>query len=407
MATIRSRLQSQLAKKQNRRKGKGKGKKRYRHSSDGEDSDSDSEEDTSDSLLSFLTTATRHERSRKERGKRERLGMTVIVGSSSCSDRNSHASDLDAVPISSSPRGGFGGMTVSHPTVYHSRLETPTVDSKLEVSALENVLMSRSLRGGSGDDMSESHPTVYNSELDSPTASTLLGLAERNASAAREAATKGTRDGGSVRVMAELHSKGVAGWDTDASRAVTTNAQYMIPSLLDRSRTATQSISFSSAAGTNSVLGIGPKARATIDTEDGKAYWVIEPDAVLMDTGPGGNSMSVYSAQSMKRLGLALQQCYKNTERDVIVCRKTGRVVNLSEENGILVLRTVRRQATDLSRMPGIEDLVNDIREGLISPLVPCSLKQYRSKNSNSNGTQLTLHAQFKNRGRGSEEDLN
>ena len=46
--------------------------------------------------------------------------------------------------------------------------------------------------------------------------------------------------------MAELHSEGVTGWDTDASRAVTTNAQYMIPSLLDRSRTATQSISFSS-----------------------------------------------------------------------------------------------------------------------------------------------------------------
>ena len=35
------------------------------------------------------------------------------------------------------------------------------------------------------------------------------------------------RSGGSVRVMAELHSKGVSGWDTDASRAVTTNPQYM------------------------------------------------------------------------------------------------------------------------------------------------------------------------------------
>ena len=81
--------------------------------------------------------------------------------------------------------------------------------------------------------------------------------------------------------------------------------------------------------------------------------------------------------------------------------------MNLSEESGILVLRTVRRQATDLSRMPGIEDLVNDIRKGLILPLAPCSLKRYRSKNSNSNSTQLTLHAQFENRGKGSEEDLN
>ena len=73
--------------------------------------------------------------------------MTVIVDSSSCSDRSSHASMLDAVPISSSLRGGYiGDTTVNHPTVYYSRLETPTVDSELEVCVL-HVLMSRSLRG--------------------------------------------------------------------------------------------------------------------------------------------------------------------------------------------------------------------------------------------------------------------
>ena len=74
--------------------------------------------------------------------------------------------------------------------------------------------------------------------------------------------------------------------------------------------------------------------------------------------------------------------------------------------NGILVLlvrlRTMRRQATDLSRMPSIEgfftnieDMVKDIRDGLILLLVPCSLKRYSSKNSMSSSTQLILHAQF------------
>ena len=213
-----------------------------------------------------------------------------------------------------------------------------------------------------------------------------------NSSSSRNSNISTSVDGNSVRCMAELHSEGVVGWDTDASRAITTNAQFMIPSLLDRSKAATQSISFNSAAGTNSVLGIGPKARATLETEDGKAYWVIEPDAVLMDTGVGGNCMDVYSAQSMKKLGLAMQQCYKSSDRDVIVCQKTGRVVDLSEENGILVLKTMRKQATDLSRMPGIEDLVRDIRDGLTSPLVSCSLTRYRSrkeKNNSSNSTQL------------------
>ena len=84
------------------------------------------------------------------------------------------------------------------------------------------------------------------------------------------------------------------------------------------------------------------------------------------------------------------------------MCRKTGKVVDLSKENGILVLKTMRKQATDLSRMPGIEDLVRDIRDGLTSPLVPCSLKRYRSrkdKNNSSSSAQLTLHAQFEKRG--------
>jgi hypothetical protein len=78
--------------------------------------------------------------------------------------------------------------------------------------------------------------------------------------------------------------------------------------------------------------------------------------------------------------------------------------VRLSEENGILVLRTTRREATDLSSMPDIEDLVRDIRDGLISPLVPCSHKRYSSKNNNSSSTQLIMHAQSEKRGNGSED---
>ena len=125
-------------------------------------------------------------------------------------------------------------------------------------------------------------------------------------------------DGGAVRCMAELHSREVVGWDTDASRMVTTNAQFMIPGLLDRSEEAVQSISFNSAAGNTRVLGIGPAARATIETEDGKPHWIIEPNAVLLDNGKNGNDMTVYSAQSMKKLGLCMQQCYRGTDRDVL-----------------------------------------------------------------------------------------
>ena len=141
--------------------------------------------------------------------------MTVIAGSSSCSDRNSHASELDAVTTSRSLRGGTAGdMSENHPTVYHSGLETPRADSKLEVSDLDVRFLNMQSSCSEADCI-------------------VMGLAERIVSAAneasdsnsaKEAATKGTRDGGSVKVMAELHSKGVAGRDTDASRSVTTSA---------------------------------------------------------------------------------------------------------------------------------------------------------------------------------------
>ena len=223
-----------------------------------------------------------------------------------------------------------------------------------------------------------------------------LGMTVLSGSSSKSSSsTSNSIDGGGVRCMAELHSEGVVGWDTDASRMVTTNAQFMIPGLLDRSEEAVQSISFNSAAGNTGVLGIGPAARATIDTEDGKPHWIIEPNAVLLDSSRNGNDMTVYSAQSMKKLGLCMQQCYKGTDRDVLVCRKSGRVVDLSEENGILVLRTMRRQATDLGRVRNIEVLVQDIASGLVSPLVPCSVKNYQRSSGSNSSRPLTVHAQL------------
>ena len=104
--------------------------------------------------------------------------------------------------------------------------------------------------------------------------------------------------------------------------------------------------------------------------------------------------MSVYAAQYMKKLGLRLVQGYSGTDRDVLVCKKTGVVIDLAEENHILVIPVTKRQATDLSRMPGIQELVEDIAAGLVSPLVPVSMKSYTRRGSSS-GNFPTLGAQI------------
>ena len=54
----------------------------------------------------------------------------------------------------------------------------------------------------------------------------VMGLVERNVSAAKEATTNGDEGGGSVRCIAEPHSKGASSWDAGASRPVAASAQF-------------------------------------------------------------------------------------------------------------------------------------------------------------------------------------
>ena len=71
-------------------------------------------------------------------------------------------------------------MPVNHPTINTSGLENALADGSLEVSVLDASTVNRC----NTNDLS----------------GRLMGLVERNVSAAKEAATKGSEDGGSVRV---------------------------------------------------------------------------------------------------------------------------------------------------------------------------------------------------------------
>ena len=55
----------------------------------------------------------------------------------------------------------------------------------------------------------------------------------------------------------------------------------------------------------------------------------------------------------------------------------------------------MRRQATDLGRVRNIELLVQDVASGLVSPLVPLSVKNYQRSSGSCNKMPLTLHAQL------------
>ena len=184
-------------------------------------------------------------------------------------------------------------------------------------------------------------------------------------------------DGGNVRALAELHSKDVTGVDTDASRFVTTDRRHMIPSLLNTSPAMCDKITFSSAAGTTRCIGVGPGGRYTNETSTRETVAIIDPQGVLLEKLPGGNDITVYAQQRLKSLGLPLTQCYNGTDDDVLICQKTGMVINLTTENGILVLKTTKRQASQLSKITNLDLLIDDIANKRTSPIVPLSMKHY------------------------------
>ena len=184
-------------------------------------------------------------------------------------------------------------------------------------------------------------------------------------------------DGGSVRALAELHSSGVCGVDTCASRFVTTNPQCMIKSMMNTSEAMINSLSFNSAAGETKVLGVGPAVKFTCQTANGETVAVLDPQGVLLEKPHGGNEITVHSAQRLKAMGLSLQQNYNGSDDDVLVCRRSGQVIKLHEENGILVLKCTKRHAAALEKIVNLELLIDDIANKRASCIVPLSLKTY------------------------------
>ena len=146
-----------------------------------------------------------------------------------------------------------------------------------------------------------------------------------------------------------MHPKDVVGIDTDASRSISTNPHNFIPGLLDTSAEATSGITFNSAGGPRRAKGVELMVVSTNQTQDGTPIFIIDPNGVLLESDSSNdNDLTVYAQQHLKALGLPLKQQFMDGEDDVLLCRRTKRVILLSEFNGILVLKNEERQTTSI-----------------------------------------------------------
>ena len=161
----------------------------------------------------------------------------------------------------------------------------------------------------------------------------------------------------------QLHDvKNNAGWDTDAGISISTEKKDFL--WIDSSPEAIASMPQPhgiNEGGGRAIGGIGPMVRRVVNG------LVIAPIGVFLEKP--GPSFCVFGAQGMKHMGVRTVQCFEDSERDVIQCRKSKSTVDLAEANGILVLPTCGG-AEGIVATAGVRKLVSDIKNGRRSALV-------------------------------------
>ena len=166
--------------------------------------------------------------------------------------------------------------------------------------------------------------------------------------------------------------------DDDEDDNLLMNTLKNNPGLLDTSAEATSGITFNSAGGPKRAKGVELMVVSTNQTQDGTPIFIIDPNGVLLESDSSNdNDLTVYAQQHLKALGLPLKQQFMDGEDDVLLCRRTKRVTLLSEFNGILVLKKGKRQASCLTSIKNLKQLIADITNGNASPIVDTKLKYY------------------------------
>jgi hypothetical protein len=78
---------------------------------------------------------------------------------------------------------------------------------------------------------------------------------------------------------------------------------------------------------------------------DGKKKAVIEPRGIYLDSAP--SQFRILGQQKMKKRGVTLIQDYDDAGGDILKCKRSGTVLPLLEEGGILLMKTFTYRPTD------------------------------------------------------------
>ena len=146
----------------------------------------------------------------------------------------------------------------------------------------------------------------------------------------------------STSLVAPLHSDATAGVDTCSGYSVSTYPEDF--ATLDRSLGACGSVSIKEIGSREEGSTTGGRGAMAIPCVDANnnPIMMVDPEGVYIRKGDNEPAFRVFAQLRMKKFGLHLIQGWSGDHMDVLKCQRTGRIIPLSAENGILVLRLNR-----------------------------------------------------------------
>jgi hypothetical protein len=161
-----------------------------------------------------------------------------------------------------------------------------------------------------------------------------------------------------------LHNMKTVGIDTDSGKSISTDVRDFVH--IDTSDEAKDSCVIRGVGGNGSIVGGRGPMIVPVRTSVGNIVLMIDPEGVYVEKESTQPSFRVFAQQRFRMWGLRLVQMYKGTDVDVLECLKTGTIIPLATEKGILVVHSepyldrcvswpIMREILDLKRSPLVE----------------------------------------------------
>ncbi len=110
--------------------------------------------------------------------------------------------------------------------------------------------------------------------------------------------------------------------------------------------------------------------------------YLVDPDAVFLQSGDGQPNFRVMSTQRLKVHGVRLVGCFKGTEIDVLQDRTSKKTIELSEEGPkakkILVLDTIKCPA--FTNLKECRSIIDEVRKRNRSAMIEDMEKRDENK---------------------------